>query len=357
MKNIIEELQLGTADVTVITPKILSDTIEEIARHKRIFAQFYKENRDLMKNGGTAVEFPKKESGITATFDVAPGAGPSPSKMQYSAVTISVKKGAIGLAFRGEAIRQANRDVIRDAIEEAGEVWADTLDLVALQAMFPSATAGTIAGSVVTLQPYPIAFLSVNGSGTLVVDSNGAATLTASASQGCTVTYLYIPATNAEGDPVGARRVTTTGGSLSAKDLLSLRGDIIAKKYDPDVFVIHPDRLADIFYDPNVKFLEKSAYEGQGVIFTGELGKIWGVKVVVSNKAPKYGVIAIDSDKLGYHVIRKPLNLVRDDYTGMSIDTLYFWGFAEENFGVVNAQAYGAVALRGTITIDSSVVQ
>ncbi|MEM2262552.1 MAG: hypothetical protein QXK24_08890 [Ignisphaera sp.] len=353
MKNEIQELQLAPSDVQAITPKVLAATIEEIARHKRIWAQFYKENRDLMNKGGTAVEFPKKKAGVTAAWNLSPGQGPSASNMTYAAVTISVKKGGIGLAFRGEAIRQAMRDVIQDAITEAGEVWADTLDIVALEAMFPPYT--TIATGAATLDlgnKIPIGFKYVAGTGTLQVTSPTSAKIVVTGP--ATFSFWYIPETAAEGEPIGAKLVTN---SLSAKDLLMARSAIIAKKYNPNVIVIHPDRLADILYDPTVKFLEKSAYEGEGPIYTGEIGRIWGLKVIVSNKCPRFGAVLIDTDRLGYHVIRKPLKLTRDDYTGMSIDTLYFWGFSEENFGVVNAQAYGAVALSGTFTIDSSVVQ
>jgi hypothetical protein len=108
---------------------------------------------------------------------------------------------------------------------------------------------------------------------------------------------------------------------------------------------MHPDRLIEILYDSTVKFLEKSVYKDQGELYTGELGQIWGMKVIVSNKVPRYGIIAIDSSDLGYEVWRKDLKMVRDDYTGMNADELRFWGFAELNYGVVNAKAYGAVGL------------
>jgi len=349
MKNVIQELDLAPSDVTVITPKVISGVIEEIRRHKRVWAQFYKTNRDLVNNGGKEIEFPKKESGITATFDVSAGTGISASNMTYSAVTITVKKGGIGLGFQGEAIRQANRDVLADAIKEAGEVWADTLDIVALEAMFPSVTVAETSGASTVAASFPVVGIkSYNGGFSKIINYASSSSIVFT-NKG-TVTYWYAPQTNAEGDTIGARRITSTAGSFSAKDILNARSDIIANKFEPEVLVIHPDVLTDILYDPTVKFLEKSVYKGEGELYNAELGRIWDLRVIVSNKCPRYAAVLIDPGDLGYEVIRKDLKLVRDEYSGMSMDVLYFWGFGELNYGVVNAQAYGVVAMQGTLT-------
>jgi N4-gp56 family major capsid protein len=344
MKEYIQELGLGTADVTVITPQVIADTIEEIARYRRIFGQFYKTNKDLQNSGGKAVEFPKKGSGITATFSTSTsGVTLSSSSMSYAAVTITVGKGGLGLAFNGEAIRQANRDVIADGIAEAGEVWADTLDVLALEKMFPTVTSSNSGGATVAASLFiGLKALSSTSGSIILAGTTGNSIITTGA---CTLTYWYIPATAAEGDTIGCQTLAAQANSFTAKDILTLRSKIIGATMAPDILLMHPDRLTEILYDTTVKFLEKSAYEGQGPVYTGELGQIWGMKVIVSNKVPKYGIIAIDSGHLGYEVWRKPLNMVRDDYTGLNKDELYFWGFAELNYGVVNAQAYGAIAM------------
>jgi len=72
MKSI-EELALGTVDVAAITPKVISKAIQEIARGERVFAQFFRENRDLMGPGKPhEISFPKKKTGISVTWDVSP---------------------------------------------------------------------------------------------------------------------------------------------------------------------------------------------------------------------------------------------------------------------------------------------
>jgi len=353
MKDYIQELAhspLGTSDVTAITPKVIAAAIEEIRRAKRIWAQFYRPNRDLMGSGGREVDFPKKKSGIVASWDISPGTGLSASSMTYDATTIPIKKGGVGLGFQGEAIRQANRDVLADAIKEAGEVWADTLDLVAFEAMFPSVTtlaaaAATVAGSV-----YVLGISSQVGSATIAFRLNDGSIVFGAAD---TITYHYVPTTGVlSSDTVACRRYIgdTSGGTFRGKDLLRARADIIAKNHYPNVAVIHPNVLTDILYDNTIKFLERSAYAANTPteLYNGELGRIWDIRVVVTTKMPRYGMAVIATGDLGYEIHRKPLNLVRDEYSGMSADVLYFWGFQEINYGVVNPHAYGAVCSYGS---------
>lgn len=350
MKTQIEELAFGTADVTVITPKIISTTIEEIRRDTKIWGQFFKTNKDLMANGGSEVVFPKKQVGISVTWNLSPGSGPTQSTMTYDATTIAIKKGGMGLAIQNDAVRQANRDVIADHIAEAGLVWTDTLDLLAMEAMFPNATIGaaTTLGLTITLATaIPIGVKATFGdfSAANIVFSTTTCTINV---VGGTLSYWYCPVTaNSQQSPT----LQTTGrASVSPKDVLLLRSKITADKYKPDVMIMHPDMFADLIYDPSVKFIEKSAYEGQGVIFSGELGSLWGMKVITSILCPAWAVVMVDTKNVGYEIIRKELDLKRDEWTGASADVLYFWGFGERNFGVVNRNAYGVAYPYGTIT-------
>jgi len=353
MREYVQELAntlTGTA-VNIITEKHIADVIEEIRREKRVFAQFYKPNRDLMNTKGKEIEFPKKGSGITASWGLSAGQGLSATAMTYDVVTISVSKGGIGLGFQGEAIRQANRDVIADALKEAGEVWADTLDIVALEAMFPTVSISrTSAGTVAADNTIIIGVKSANNPSATSIITAEATGSSVEFTGGATLECWYIPETNAEGDTIGSRRITMSANSFSARDILRVRADIQAKNFKPNVIVMHPDRFEEIMYDPTIKFLEKSAYRGEGELYTGEIGQLWGIPTVVTTKCPRYGIIVIDTTALGYEVWRKSLKLNRDDYTGMSADVLYFWGFGEVGYGVVNAQAYGAVAMKGTYT-------
>jgi hypothetical protein len=345
MKNEFE-LQLGTADVTAITPKVISETIEEIRRSKRVFAQFFRENRDLVGQKGREIAFPIKQAGVVFQSNLAPGDSLDASNITYTAKTIAVQKHGIGLGFYGEAIRQAMRDVIKDAVQEAGEAYADGMDTLALEAMFPTVTITATGGSTVTASgTIVIGVKTMTNASSIIISDTGTSVVFSGAGS---LVGWYVPTS------AGARRVTATAASLSAKDLLLARGDIIGYNFEPDVLVLPAKMLPDILYDPAVKFVEASAYRGEGAPLTGEIGRLWDMKVILTNRCPRYGAILIDSSNLGYEVTRMDLDLKRDEVTGMRNDMLYFWGFAERAYGVVNNRAYGAVALKGTFVPEAN---
>jgi len=353
MKSKIEELATaGSAAVTAITPKIISAVIEEIARDNVVWAQFYRVNTDLMRNGGTEVVFPKKGSGVVAGWGLSQGEGLTASGMTFSAVTIGISKGGVGIGLYGEALRQTNRDVIQINLEEAGNVWAETIDIAAFQAMFPTATATACnGGTFVAASVNVVGVKSVSPStctGFTIVNLGTSSSITYASGAVGTVTYWYSPAT------LGYEGVSATAGSLGAKDLQNCRNGIRGYKYKPSVAVVHPQLVTNLIYDPAVKFVEQAAYTGadKAHAYTGELGQVMGLRIITTVYAPTIAVAVIDEGKLGYQVVRKELDMNRDQYTGMSMDCLYFWGFAEKGFGVVNTRAYGCVAIKGTYGVD-----
>lgn len=357
MKNIIEELAMGTADVNAITPKVIAATVEEIRRSGKVWGQFYRENKDLMRNGGTEVVFGKKQYGIVCSWGLSPGQGPSQSSISFDAATISIAKGGIGIAITGEAIRQVNRDVIADNILEAGLVYRDTLDIIAMERMFLPLTvvaASSFAACAGTVCLGVKSTVGVWTSGSIVQDSSGCTIGTAGHATNATVTIWYAPATT------NRRAAAATGGvaTISAKDVLKLRADIVAYNYNPDAMVMHPDMFSEFIFDPIVKFVGNAEFASPNApIWNGELGRVWGIRVIVSNKMPRFAIALVDSQHLGYEIVRKELDLKRDEYTGASADVLYFWGFTERNFGVVNTRAYGVVHAIGTFAPGAWSVQ
>lgn len=354
MKNEVQELAvMTTSDVTKITPKIISSVVEEIARESVVWAQFYKVNRDLMSNGGTEVVFPKKASGIVAGWGLTAGQGLAAGGMSFNAVTIPVTKGGVGIGLYGEAIRQTNRDVISDCLKEGGMVWAETLDIAAFEAMFPTQTATACNKGTFVATTVPIMGVkSVNPStiaGFTIVNLGTSSSITYASDVVGTITYWYAPST------IGYANCSAGDGSLTAKDLRIMLTGIQGYKYHPNVLVAHPERVTDILYDASVKFLEAGAYGANQTVLNGEIGQIWGCKLIVSVYAPTISVVAIDTEKLGYQVVRKELDMQRDEYTGMSLDALYFWGFGERAFGVVNDKAYGAVVVKGTYAVSAGI--
>jgi N4-gp56 family major capsid protein len=353
MEEKIQELaSMTTTDVVAITPKIIANAIEEVAREKVIWSQFYKVNRDLMSNGGTEVVFPKKGTGVVASWGLTAGQGLTASAMTYSAVTIAVVKGGVGIGLYGEAVRQANRDVITDCINEAGMTWAETLDIAAFEAMFPtqSFTAcnkGTFVAATVPI----LGVKSVNPAtltGFTIVNNGTGSSITYATDVVGTITVWTCPSTAGYAN-------ATSSNTMTVRDVLTAKNGIIGYKYKPSVVIVHPERLADLIYDASAKFVEKSAYEGVGPVYTGELGMIMGMKLLTSVHASSIAAVVLDPNALGYQVIRKELEMKRDEYTGMSLDALYFWGFSERQFGVVNNRAYGAVVVKGTYAVSAGI--
>jgi hypothetical protein len=352
MKNDIQELAvMTTSDVTAITPKVISTTVEEIARAQVIWSQFYKLNSDLKTNGGTEVIFPVKKSGLVASWGLAAGTGLTPGGMSFNAVTIAVQKGGIGIGIYGEAIRQSNRDVIADCLKEAGLMWAETIDIIAFEGMFPPQTISACNGGTYVATTIPIMGIkSVTPStctGFTIVQLGTSSSITYASSAAGTVVYWGAPSS------IGYSNASSGASSLTVRDIIAIKTGIANYKRNPTVLVINSERLADLMYDSTAKFLEGSAIRGSGEVYNGMLGQLWGLNVVVNAHASTFAAVVIDPQSMGYQVVRKDLDMKRDEYTGMSMDCLYFWGFAEKGFGVVNQRSYGAVVVKGTYAVNT----
>jgi len=335
----IEELQLKPEHVTVITPKVISDAIEEIARGKRVFAQFYRENRDLVGPGKPhEIAFPKKKAGIAAAWDVPPGSVITYSTMTYEAVTISVKKGGVQVRITNEAIEAAMRDVIRDQIQEAGLVWAETIDTIALKEMLDvkETISSDIStdGKTITLGHAPVLkIVGISGATIEAVDYyDGKVKLTASV-PAATVTFEYSARCESTGLYVDAK----SKGSLTAWDILMARAKIISANYSPNVMVFHDADIPTLLYDEKVKFLEVSAYGGREALLNAEIGKIFGLRTVTTTRTYEGIGIYIDTTALGYDVHKRDLKGVREDKP--EYDSIWYHFWAERGFGVVNDEA------------------
>jgi len=342
----IEELALGTADVAAITPKVISKTLEEVARGKTIFAQFFKQNRDLVgPNTPHEIVFAKKSTGITTSWGVSPGQSIAPSSFAYDAVTIRVSKGGTRLEFTNEALEAAMRDVIKDHIYEAGLQWAEQIDNVAKTVMldikqrtasFEGGT-GTLSYTVSASYAPILEIISVNGNTIDKVDYyDGVVYFKATAPASTFVyTYAYRPNSNTMTLEVKAAK------TISAWDMLQAKNKIVGNNRNPDFFLMNPADLPGLLYDASLKFLDKSAYGSSEAIVNGEIGKVFGMKVVTSTRVPEGVGIALDSSRLGYDVIKRELNGYREDK--YEYDSVWYHLWTERGFGVVDDLAVAIV--------------
>lgn len=340
MKNIYELANLTPTEVEAITPKVIAETIEEIRRHKRVWGQLFNTNKDLIKSGGKQIEFPKKGSGVTVYTNMSAGDSITASAITYSSVTVQVKKHGVGISILGDAIRQTNVDVIAHCLKEAGEAFSDAMDKLAFETLFPVQTFSSGTGEAVTTTSIIVGVKSATNATSLTL-----------AATGSTIAFSSAGSLTAWVAPSNAVAAVGTTSTVTTKDILSLKAAIQAEKYDPDVVVMNHARLTDVIYDSNAKFLDAWAYRGEGPLLNGEIGTLFGMKVVVTGRCPYYGVVVADTKSIGYEVIRKPLELAKDEYTGMAKDALNFYGFAEMNYGVINDMSYGVVVPAGTFSI------
>jgi len=345
MKNI-EELALGTADVAAITPKMIASAIQEVARGERIFAQFFRENRDLVgKNKPHEIVFPKKQTGISTSWGVSPGGTVSASSMTYDATTIRVAKGGIRLEFTNEALEAAMRDVIKDHIYEAGLEWAEQIDSVAKTVLLDiktsihvftaaedktSDTVGSTGAPILNIS-------SVNGNTLDYVDYYDGVLHFKSSTPTSTVTYTYANRPNGNTMTVEVQNQQT----LSVWDMLQVRNKVISQNRHPDIFIMNDSDLDGLLYDSKVKFLDRSAYGNSEPLRNGEIGKIFGLKIVTSTRAPEGAGIVLDSSRLGYDVHKRDLRGYREDK--YEYDSVWYHFWSERNFGVTDDLSVGLV--------------
>lgn len=337
----VHELGLGTADVAAITGKAIAKTIEEVARGETKFAQLYRVNKDLMADGTPPqIQFPKKGTGIAVTWGAAPGASIAPSSFSYDAVTVQTVKSGVRLEFTNEALKQALRDVIKDHIYEAGLVYAETIDDVAMSTALglTPQTLTITTGSIGTLTNAPVVkIVSVTGGTILNVEYDTGKVVLAASVPACTVVAQYAAVPKGTGLWVGA----TTPGSLTAKDVSRAKAKMVTNHRYPDVLLFNDADYASLLFDPNMKFVDVSAYGDREPVLNGEIGKALGMKVLTSSRIPQGNAVLVDSKRLGYDVHRRELSGVREDKPEFDSVWYHFW--AERNFGLTDSFAVALV--------------
>jgi len=335
MKDV-EELAWTSANITAIETKVIAATIEEVARREVLWTKFYKENRDLVGKGKPAsISFPRQHAGIAFTVGVGYLGTAAATESTYSATTFTVTKIGGELRIPVEVIEEPMRDVIKDQITEAGEVYAQTIDFMAFEAMFPSASTTPAGASTFGVGKSIIGIKSVADASKLSSIAPYEGSMVVSGAN--TITYWYVPDTCAG--------TVDAGGTLSAKDILLAKNKVTANYYHPDVFAIGEERLPELLYDSTLKFLDVAAFGNRKPISDAVIGRIFGMEAYATREGPQYGGVVIDTKKLGYRVIKDPLEAHREEK--WDVYGLYFHLWARETVGVLNNDAYAAAVISG----------
>jgi hypothetical protein len=230
------------------------------------------------------------------------------------------------------------RDVIKDHIYDAGIEWAEQLDSVAKTVMLDikvgsctfTAAAGKLSETVPSGQAPILEIVSVSGNTLDRVDYYDGELYFADTVPSSTVIFTYADLPNRNTMTVSVRNAQT----LSAWDMLAARTKIIAQNRKPTVFIMNDVDLPGLLYDPKIKFLDVSAYGGREPLLNAEIGKIFGLRIVTTTRAPEGAGICIDPSRLGYDVHKRDLRGYREDK--YEYDSVWYHFWAERHFGVTD---------------------
>jgi hypothetical protein len=106
---------------------------------------------------------------------------------------------------------------------------------------------------------------------------------------------------------VNATAVTVdASGSITLDYVLELKDSMIANSVCPDLLLINPKALKPLAKDTAFQNLfDSSATED----YNGQVGKVVGINVVASCNIPDTIGILLDSNKVGYNVVARPLEV------------------------------------------------
>jgi N4-gp56 family major capsid protein len=269
----------GSDDLSTLSKTFYDTELLENARDKLVFAQLGRK-QGLPANHGRTIEFRRWRT-MGRISQLQEGVIPTGKKLGQVAITATLAQYGDYVTISDLIDLHAIDDVVLGATEELGAAAGKTNDLLVRNVLL----GGT---QIIFADAY-------NGTSYVSTPSTEAALQTALASYTVNLTTDVI-----------AKAVTALKKSA---------GDI---KYSGNYYVavVHPDVVEDLrIHDPN--WIEAHKYSAAEEIFTGEVGRMHGVRFVESNNAP---------------VIKK---------SGQSYATYKTMMFAKEAFAVIDAEGGG----------------
>jgi len=341
--NGIEELALGSADVAAISGQDIADSILELAYPKFVLSQLYKKVQ--IPDGHKNVVVPLRPSAtINVSQNVVEGTSISLSSYSFTGQTISASKQGIRFEIDNEALESTKRNLMEDLLNEASNEWAKVQEqnaqTVALDLRTESISSWT-NGTLGSTTFVPIIAITSVGAGTIswVDYAKGSIALTSSISAG-TVSFLYsnMCKNNNQFISVG------DAGTLSLWDAFTLRSTLVANSMYPDIVLVNDIDLPTFLYsrDIDANFLVTTKqYTTKENILSGEIGMLFPLKILCSPLVPEGIGVLIDSARLGYNVIKRPLEAVQEDRS--EIDSTWYHLWSENSFVVADSFAVGVL--------------
>jgi len=254
----------GTITTTVASlepTSIIQRQIEEAARANLVAMQVVKVNRDLI--GSPARSLIVGTRGTITAASVSEGSTITLVNPTYTPATLTPTKFGIAVEITTETINAFHFDIINDYLAEAGYAMAKYLDTAIIVAMEAS-TVWNYAGATVT---------------------------------------------------------ATTTGVLSYDDIVSAVAAVRGQNWNPDTILINPAQQQDLLKD--TKFINSSAYGGREPILNGELGRMAGLKVLVSTQVASGSALVFDSQHAVTVAIKRDIQVKRDELPARDAIGLY----------------------------------
>jgi len=311
MKSL-EELATTTTEVTAMLPKVIIDEVEESARTRRFGRSLVRINDDLVRTKGRSIVIGRR--GTLTASAVSEGSSPTESTLSYTSHTITPSKIGTCAKISQEAIDGLELNLIKEAVTEAGIALADKEDEDIVHELIGYETDTAVASGAETISTGDKILEIVSDPADVVssVDYYDGKIVTSGAG---TITYAKTTRTYV--------KEVSTAGSLVYKDIAAAAGDIRARKWKANFLLVHPNQYADLLNDD--RFIDTSRYGAREPIVNGELGKIGGMKVLVSTQIPDGVSLVVDSTRAGWLAIKRNIDLKRWDNPQTDSVELYFY--------------------------------
>jgi N4-gp56 family major capsid protein len=345
-----EELDtMTTGDLSALIQDQIADEIDTAVREKRVGRDLLAVNDALVGSPGNTMKFIKRGTisghptgeSQDSQYDKLNGDG-----TYQTEITVSAEKFSAGSEISREAITDGREDLVDATEEEIGQALADIEDIICLGVLAGGSfnyqeeadstdgsdnlvTASTPIFEVVDVQDVGddgSASAPISEDFTVVDYDNGAIDLPDTSTPTASnydVTYVDL----ADASVTDADSMGTID---PVKDVLNgIRRKIASRKYNPDTIVVNDANLAEIMSADN--FVDASKYGDNDVVMNGEVGRMFGMRVLVSSQIPDKWVVGAD-------VEAEPAVLVLKE----DVRTLQKEAVTSDDLKIVAYQRYGA---------------
>jgi N4-gp56 family major capsid protein len=317
MKSIEELSTLTTTSIADLVPKVILEEVEEAARARRFGRSLIRINDDLTRTKGRSIIIGRRGT-ITAAA-VSEGTTLGGSGITYTSNTITPTKSGVSVHITQESIEGCELNLIKDAVTEAGIALADKEDNDLVVALL-----GYTAGSTIPTGAETIAL------GTRLVYADETPTNLTSVDYyagniivggACTIAYKTSSFAATYFDDCLADGFTWSTDAY--KEIATAVTKVRGRKWNPKFLLVHPDALLGILKSD--MFIDASKYGSAEPIVNGEVGKVAGLKVLVSTNMPNGAALVIDPTRAAWMAVRRNLDMKRWDNPSTDSIELYFY--------------------------------